>query len=467
MTPLSNDFRLFGIDLRSGVQGLSSLLSQLLQGPPFNRLVSPATVRLLRTDGTVQTWRGRQMVPSASAAAATAADAIVPPFTAVEMPDAIVLHHASVLPAMAQSQIEDALRLEVQGVNPFAQDKLVWGWRLRDGAATGGRVQADAVLASLPHVERELQAAAAAAGLSPSVLEAWVFPPVGGAAGAPIVLQGFGEGARLHDARTRQTRAYGFVLLSALLLGAIALTPSVQLLLRAREAAAAFDGVQQRTRPVVALREKFVRSSERLKTLEAAIAESAAPLQVLDLLTRVLQDDTYVQTLQIDGTKVGVSGLTDNAADVMSRMAAAPGVVGLKATQAATRQPGATKESFGIEFQLQLQGVPVRASAAANAAGAGASPAVADSAPVLAPADPGAASIYPRAPTPQPVMPAGPPAASIYSNLAPAEQTPAPVSTPPAAAPGQPPAANPPPVATIGGSAPSRPPPAPAPGAAP
>lgn len=459
MTPLSNDFRLFGVDLRTGVQGLSSLLSQLLQGPPFNRLVSPACVRLLRADGTEQTWRGGQMV-----LADAAAGAVAPRFTAVEIPDAIVLHHASVLPVMARGQIEDALRLEVQGVNPFAQDKLVWGWRLRDGTAQGGRVQTDAALASLPHVERELQAAAAAAGVSPAVLEAWVFPPAGGAAGAPIVLQGFGEGARLHDARSRQTRAYGFVLLSALLLGAIALTPTAQLLLRAREAVATFDGVQQRAKPVVALREKFVRSSERLKALEAAVAESAAPLQVLDLLTRVLRDDTYVQTLQIDGTKVGVSGLTDNAADVMSRMAAAPGVVALKATQAATRQPGATKESFGLEFQLQLQGMPVRSTAAVatNPAGAEALPAASVGAAVLAPADPGAASIYPRGPTLQPVMPVGPPAASTYSKLQSAEQQPAPVSAPPAAAPGQTPAASAAPVATIGGSAP-RPPPAPAP----
>lgn len=461
MTPISNDFRLFGIDLRTGVQGLSSLLSQLFQGPPFDRLVAPAYVRLLRMDGTVQMWRGGRVVSSSMG------DAAAPRFTAVEIPDAIVLHHTSVLPVMAQSQIEDALRLEVQGVNPFAQDKLVWGWRIRDGAGKRERIQVDAVLASQPHVERELRAAAGShvdSGISdvdPSMLEAWVFPPAGGQAGAPVVLQGFGEGARLHDARARQTRAYGFILLSALLLGAIALTPSAQLLLRAREAVAKFDELQQRTRPVVALREKFVRSSERLKALEIAVGESATPLMVLDLLTRVLPDDTYVQTLQIEGTKVGVSGLTDNAADVMSRMAVAPGVVGLKASQAATRQPGATKESFGLEFQLQLRGVPVRDSVAASLP-----PAATSGTPVLAPADADAAAIYPRAPTPLPVKPAGPPPASMYSNLAPAEQQPAPVSRPPVAAPGAPPAVDPLAAATIGGSAP-RPAPPPAPAATP
>ncbi len=209
-------------------------------------------------------------------------------------------------------------------------------------------------------------------------------------------------------------------------------------------------------------REKFTQSAERLKNLEIAVAESSAPLKVLALLTDALQDDTYVQTVQIDGAKVSIAGLTDNAAALMSRLAATPGVLALRAPQAATRQAGASKETFGIEFQLEVAGLPARSASAAVSTGAAASEPAAASPLRMNDADERAASIYPRGPTAPsgPALPAGPPPASYYSKLAPAEQTPAPVSAPAPAEEGAPRR----PTATIGGTAPAPvAPPAPAP----
>lgn len=463
MTFLSQDFRLFGIDLRSGVQGVATLWDQMLRRPPFTWLYTPARVALLRVDGSVQQWQDGRQIPMVQPQGGKPVAS--PVFHAAEIDDAVVLRHSVTMPVMPLSQISDALALEVQTISPFAPDKLVWGWQLRPG--TQGMLQLDIALASRMHIEQVLPAAAQTLGVDASGIEIWVLPlPSVAAAGvqqAPIVLQGFGESARSHDTLRRQRRVYGLLVLSACLVAMIAVTPTAQLWLRVRGANAALAEVQQRTQPAVAVRERFGQSAEKLKNLEIAMGESAAPLKVLALLTGALQDDSFVQTVQIDGAKVSIAGLTDNAAALMARLAATPGVLALRAPQAATRQAGATKETFGIEFQLEVAGLPARAADSPGAAPAPAPSAAGPAQQVMNAAPPGAELIYPRGPTAPsgPTMPAGPPPASLYSNLAPAEQTPAPVAPPP------PPSAEGAPrqsTASIGGSAPAPVvPPAPAP----
>ncbi len=457
MTRLSQDFKLFGLDLGSGAQGLVSVVGSLLRGPPFTWMSIAPLVQVLLADGTVDLWQDGRPV-----AHATDKNGGRPSFKAAEIPDAYVLRHTASLPAMPLAQISEALLLEVQTVSPFAATNLVWGWCIRAQEPT--RLHIDVALASRKHVEQTLEAVAAdVAEVQVDGLEAWVMPSHS-QGGRPIVLQGFGEKARLQDGVRKQRRVYGLLAVSAVLLGLIMLTPSVQLWLRVRQADAAFAELQQRTRPVVALREQYVRSTDGLKAVAIAVGESAAPLKVLKLLTDALQDDTYVQTVQIDGTKVAVTGSTDNAAALMTRLASTAGVLNLKATQAATRQTGVAKESFGIEFQLAIAGLPERAaSVSAVPETPRASVASSSGLPQLAPTD-SEEVIYPRAPTIMAVpSPAAPPA-SLYSRLAPAEQTPAPVSPPPApSADGAVPPPDPLARASIGGRGAPAPSPNPAP----
>lgn len=387
---LSRDFTLFGLDLTAGLEAVSLLWARVLAGPPFTWAVRPAPVRLLRADGQVQVWRsGRPELAETTAGGASASSAgaggtSARPYAAVEIPDDLVLRHQCAMPAMPDAQLEQAVLLELRSVSPFPVEALVCGWQLAPDAR--GRIQVDAALASRVHLQRVLPQAAASLGVPADQLEAWVLPEPTGAASAPsavrrpgaaaavaraqrpIVLRGFGEAARLHDALRQRRRGYALVGASAALLLAIALTPTVQLWLRSREAVDAFALIQARTQAAVALREKFVASSKALKALDSAVGESAAPLRVLTVLTNALPDDTYVQSVKIEGTKVSFSGLTDNSAALMSRLGETPGVRELRASQAATRQIGAAKESFGVEFRLDIPGVVPRSDASAASA---------------------------------------------------------------------------------------------------
>jgi len=418
MTLLSNDFRLFGVDLRSSVQGLATLWSQLLQRSPFTWLTASAAVRVVRADGHLEVWRDGHVLASGGEPSSRKQLR----FVAIEIPESIVLRHTATMPAMSLAQVADALELEVQSVSPFAAGNLAWGWQLR--AANGARLQADAALASRAHIERWLPPAAQALDVEQRQLEVWVMPPHPGPTAAPIVLQGFGEGERARDAQRRRRRAYAFLAVSVCLLGMLALTPSMQLWLRARDAASSFAEIQQRTRPVVELREQFVRSSGRLKALESAVGESAVPLRVLEILTNAIPDDTFVQTLQIEGLKISLSGMTENSAALMSRLGSTAGIRELKASQAATRQLGASKESFGVEFLLDIPGVVPRSAVAKLDAPAATPPAPSVQAPAPVPDGAQSNSVPLLAPVSPALLPAAP-GKPAYPPLAPAEQPPA------------------------------------------
>ena len=72
----------------------------------------------------------------------------------------------------------------------------------------------------------------------------------------------------------------------------------------------------------------------------------------MGLLTRALPDDSSLLNLQIQGSKIRLTGQTTNTADLMQKLSAYPGLRDVKAPSAATRPLGANKESFTIELEL-------------------------------------------------------------------------------------------------------------------
>jgi general secretion pathway protein L len=136
------------------------------------------------------------------------------------------------------------------------------------------------------------------------------------------------------------------------LLCAIALTPTAQLRLRAIEATHAYEVLQQQAAPAQAQREAYLHSVEQLTQVRGVLAERAAPLRLLQLLTETLPDGSFLHSLKTQGLKVTVQGMTPDAAALMQALGRVPGLREVKAPSAAVRNPGASLDSFLIEFQL-------------------------------------------------------------------------------------------------------------------
>ena len=364
----------------------------LHQTPALAWLTPDLPVRVLHSDGRETIWLGGQLAKEEKSNAVR--------FDAIELPESILLRRVLHVPDMGQAQIAQAVELDLRSASPFAPADMAWGYSVYS-VQTGG-LHIDAVLVSrkqaVQYIATQQHRLATVTAPAPAP-EVWAFTP----RGAPIVLAGWGEARRTQYGATRRHMAYGLLASALCLVAAMAVTPTMQLRLRAIEAVHAYDAVQARTAPLVAQREAFVRSIDELESLRGMLAERVEPMTLLEAITQTLPDDTSLQSLQVQGLKVTINGLTSNAATLMQLLGARQGFKDVRAPSAATRSPGATAENFIIEFQLDP--------AVFSMAGSVSSGAALPSEPALAPqtAAPAAGAV---SPVTMPTPPVSPPAAS-------------------------------------------------------
>jgi general secretion pathway protein L len=371
-----------------------------------SRLAPPSPVLLLRADGSRAVWLGDAPLPPGATGKA-------PQFVAVEVPDDLLLHRTLDLPRLTPELAADAVQLDVRSSSPFAPDDLAWGSTVRE-TPEGGR-RAYIAIAS----RRQLSQYLATHGPEPAAAspapEAWAL-----AGSVPIVITGYGEPARLAQAASRARWDVALVGLALLLAALVAMTPTIQLHFRAAEAARQYEAVATRAAPLVRRRDELMALNDSLKKLDAASADRVDPASVMEYLTRILPDDTYLYSLEVRKAKITAGGHTVDAAALLQKLSADPRLKDVRAPTAVTRVPGATKEAFTVEFTMEpaapiavptaaagepapVTGNPVAAAAAAapavaaasgptlGAAGASAAPAAPAAAASAAAATPGKA----------------------------------------------------------------------------
>jgi len=366
MPSISSDARFLGVDLHALWRDIRSPWRGMHAWPVFSWLTPSAPVVLLHPGDGMSFWLGEEKQSKV-------AGPVKASFTAVELPEDFVLRRTLTLPPMAESDIANAGALEVRAISPFPEADLVWGYRAVD--APPGSFRIELALASRKQVGQYLAAQAGRLG-GVSDPEVWVL----GAHQRPIVLGGYGEGLRQAHALRWRRAGYGLLLSIALLVVAIAVTPTLQLRERALEAAQSYQDAARRTAPVVAKRDALMQSVEKLGTLSEVLSTRIEPMTVLNKLTQLLPDDTYLQSFRLQGTKVTIVGMTGNAAALMQVLGNEPGLREVRAPSAATRMGNSAKETFAIEFTLDSQvfgvvgGSPATATAAVAAASAVAAP---------------------------------------------------------------------------------------------
>lgn len=327
------------LELGSTLRALLQPWRELHLWPPLSWLMPVPRVRLLQADGGESLWVGEERVPGTAAAVRSA------PFTAVELPQSLCLECRLALPALRGGELRDAVALEVRSASPFEPADLVWGYRTRAGR--GGALDAVAVLASRRSVERHLGALGErlAGAAAPEV---WVLDDQGRA----IVVEGYGEPARQQRGARGRLLAYLLLATALVLTAALAVTPTLKLKLRAMQAATAYEEAERQMAPLLAQREQLVRTQGEIVALREAMAGHVEPLAVVDLLTRLIPDDTWLQRMQVQGNKVTVNGQTPNAAALMNTLSSHPGVRDVRAPSAATRAMSGGRENFTVEWTM-------------------------------------------------------------------------------------------------------------------
>lgn len=354
MATLQTDARLFGLDL----SGLGSHWVQALQAmghwPVFNWLKPRLPVRVVMPSGAVLIHADvNRPLPQSSSQSGAAF------FEAVVLPEDLVLRKRIVLPHLPPSEAQAALELAVQSQSPFSPEQLLWA--SRPTPATGSQAMAhDVVLTARNLVQTHLEATRNLLLNHSQPPEVWADAPNA----APYVCPGFGESQRLRRLRRGLQVNVALCLLAFCLLVGIGVSPTLQLRLRALDALDQHARLQQEVAPVLGLREGLVKAEEQLQALADVAGAPVSAVQVLDLVTRALPDDTALLNFALNATespgkppKVVLTGNTMNAAALMQKLSGQPGLRDVKALTAATKPLGADKESFSIEATLDLANI--------------------------------------------------------------------------------------------------------------
>lgn len=343
---------------------MSKLWAQLARGwaelhrlPPLAWLSPRQEVAVVHADGRTSLWRGDlgRAVPGGRPS-----DAV---FVAVEVPADDTLERRCVLPPISERDREAALELDLSAHSPFAPEDLVWGFRSSGEHAVVMLTSRRAVARAVATGEAARSAGLGAGGRwNPEV---WAFD----SDGLPVMLRGFGEQARMKGAGRRLGLAWALILLAMVLAAVGFVTPTVQLKLRTMQAAAALAALDREFAPVVTDREALTKVLGLQTALLEQIESRIEPLGVLDFATELIPDDTWLQRLQLRGSRLTISGQTTNATALMRRLSDHPLVREVRSPGSATRVSGG-RENFVIEMTLlapALRAVPAPAGPASAA----------------------------------------------------------------------------------------------------
>ena len=339
----------FGMEVGQWPRQWHAAVAWLLARPALRWLQPAVRVQLHQADGRTSDWDVAQGMATRAAASADLAPAVI----AVELPSARVLERRLLLPAPAPADVAQAVQLEVSGASPFGAEHTVYGFDV--ASAADGLTRVEVAITSRAEVEQVLRQAHIGPDAAPEV---WVLPNAATGSGEvlrPLVLMGPGQAQRQRLVQQGLATRLGLLLLALALLAALAATPTLMLRQRALQAQQSFEALQRQAAPQLAQREALMQRVQRLQGVDKVLAQQLALPPVLDMLTRAVPDGAWLTSLRVEGTKLVLNGNADDAAALVQRLAAQPGVHDVRLASPATRSAGAAKESFIIELQLDAR----------------------------------------------------------------------------------------------------------------
>ena len=332
MTFDRSSLRLFGVDLAAVPGYLRDGWAEALRWPALRWLTPDEPIRVLQADGAESVRQGvsARRIPAPARVR----------FAAVELAEDTLLRRTLVLPRLTEEELRQAVELDVRSASPFPEDEVVWGYDVERGE----RLRAHIALTSRPMIEQQVEA------LRPQLGD--LQPEVWAGGERPFAIPGYGEAARLARARRLRLALFGLLATAAVLLAALAVTPTLQLRERALEAIRKNDELMRTVKPQAQTRDELVRLGEQIRLLGKASEQRQDVVALLDQITRQLPDDVTLTRLEISGAGVRIIGQADNAAQLLQTLGANPGFRDVKAPSGIAKAPAGGKEGFTIEFRV-------------------------------------------------------------------------------------------------------------------
>ena len=254
------------------------------------------------------------------------------------------------LPGRATEFVEGVVRAQIDRLTPWAASDAVFGWST--GEVANDRMTLTIAATSRAQVSPLVQAAAE---LGPASIAVFASAEGGGADDARIKV--FDQNARgMLDVR-RVSRALLVVLVVCAAAAAISFSANMIVgEYLQNEQRALSQRISGRRAAIRAGDDAASRSATEI--LERRKHETVASVIVLETLSRVLPDHTYVTELRIEGSKVQLIGVTQDAPGLIRLLEQSRHWTRATFFAPTTRSPADPGERFHIEARIEPPGSP-------------------------------------------------------------------------------------------------------------
>jgi len=265
----------------------------------------------------------------------------------VRLPGVSCLSKILNLPLAAEENLRQVLAFEMDRHTPYGAADIYFGFRVLERAVATQRLHVMLSVVPRAAIDATLERIAAL-GVRPSVAE---LADQDGPAGGLRTLS-LGTGEETPQRRTRSVDIFLIVLALVLLIGVLAL-PLLQkrsALAKLQAAAALAQGEATST---AKLREQLDQTTGALGRMIGRREATPLTVEIIDTLTQLLPDDTWLQSLELNGSKLTIQGQARTATRLIELLEAS-GRFNNPTFQAPVQvNPQTSTERFNIAVQVK------------------------------------------------------------------------------------------------------------------
>ncbi len=257
-----------------------------------------------------------------------------------------VLRKTLSLPAAAEENLDQALRFEIDRRTPFRVDDVCFDYKVSARHKDRKRIDVDLVVAPRAVVDQAIEQSVAL-GLAPDIV---------GVAGRerenPDIFDLLPKARPTAAARWNRRLALALGLIALALLAASVYVPLERQRSLAEDLAVEAEAARNEAEGAHRLREQIDQAIDQGRLIVLKKMERPSVVQLLDEITRLLGDDTWLIRLRYVDNEVQIFGYSAAASMLIGAIEDSPLFRDAQFRAPVTRDPGIDAERFHIVFQV-------------------------------------------------------------------------------------------------------------------
>jgi general secretion pathway protein L len=270
--------------------------------------------------------------------------------TLLQLDTRSILHKVLTLPAVTESRLESVLGFEMDRHTPFSADEVYYGYRVARRDSANQRILVDLYLLPRSRLDRLLQQLQNFGIVPTAVFPLDVVTPT---ALESQTLNLLPRQQRSSAGQQRQRSLRNRILVSVVLLALLAGYPLYERSQRVARLEAALEQPRSQAQRAQQVRAEIDTLVDGRQFLGRKKAAQVPALLILDELTRLLPDNTWLSRFELNGQVLRIQGESGSASSLIGLLEGSELFMTVDFTSPVTINPRSRRERFSIEAQLE------------------------------------------------------------------------------------------------------------------